>query len=55
MEFEDVEEQFVFPFLPNQCILFIKTYNSWHHVAPMTASQPAPLRRTLTVNIERLA
>jgi hypothetical protein len=55
MEFEEVDVQKSFPFTPNQCILFIKTYNSWHQVAPINAPVGAPLRKTLTVNIERMA
>jgi hypothetical protein len=55
MEFEDVDVIDRFPFVPNQCILFIKTYNSWHQVAPLRGPENAPMRRTLTVNIERIA
>lgn len=52
MPLEDVETLKTFPFEENQCVLFVKTYNSWHHVAPMTGPDDAPLRKTLTINIE---
>ena len=52
MEPEHVDVLYTFPFEPNQCVIFVKTFNSLHSVEPMTG--PADLmRRTLTVNIER--
>lgn len=39
-------------FSPNQCLIFVKTYNSWHSVSPMRGTGTAGLRKTLTVNIE---
>lgn len=53
MGFEDVETLKTFPFVPNQCVLFIKTYNSWHHVNPIQAPSGSAMRKTLTINIER--
>jgi hypothetical protein len=53
MPFEDIEVVKTFPFNPNQCVLFIKTYNSWHSVQPMTGPESA-LRKTLTINIENV-
>lgn len=51
--FEDCETLRSYAFLPNQCIVFVKTFNSLHSVAPMRG--PAGImRRTLTVNIEQL-
>jgi hypothetical protein len=53
-EFAEVEPLHKFPFVPNQCMFFVKTYDSWHCVRPMTASPEAgALRRTLTIVIER--
>lgn len=52
LEFEDVEEVRTYPFEPNQCLVFVKTHNSWHAVWPMTGNDPTILRRTLTINIE---
>jgi len=52
LDFEEVEVVKTFPFNPNQCLVFVKTYNSWHAVWPMTGNDPARLRKTLTINIE---
>ena len=52
LPFDQVDTLKTFPFEPNQCVLFVKTYNSWHHVAPMCGPKDAPLRKTLTINIE---
>jgi hypothetical protein len=42
-----------YPYAPNQCCIFIKTFNSWHAVGPIQA--PAKeMRRTLTLNVERI-
>lgn len=53
LPFEDIDVLKTFPFVPNQCVLFIKTYNSWHSVQPMTGPASA-LRKTLTINIESI-
>lgn len=50
--FSEVEVLRTFPFDPNQCLIFVKTFNSWHSVSPMTGTAADPLRRTLTLNIE---
>ncbi len=55
MDFEGVDIVHSYPFHANQCILFIKTYNSWHQVAPINGPKDAPDRKTLTINIERLS
>ncbi len=54
MDFDAVDIVHSYPFNANQCILFIKTYNSWHQVAPISGPKEAPPRKTLTINIERL-
>lgn len=51
-EFDDMEVLHTFDFEPNQAILFIKTFNSWHSVRPMTGNGNNLMRRTLTINIE---
>lgn len=52
--FADMDVLHTYEFAPNQGVLFVKTFNSWHSVAPMHG--PAgKLRRTLTINIETLA
>jgi hypothetical protein len=51
LTFDEVETVRHMPFDPNQCVIFIKTFNSLHAVRPM--SGPAGMfRRTLTINIE---
>jgi hypothetical protein len=40
-----------YEFTPNQAVIFIKTFNSWHSVRPMTGVDSDALRRTLTINI----
>jgi hypothetical protein len=52
LPFSEVEVVKTFPFDPNQCVIFVKTFNSWHAVSPMTGKATDPLRKTLTVNIE---
>ena len=52
MDFDDVDCVKTYAFEPNQCLVFVKTYNSWHAVWPMTGNDPTILRRTLTINIE---
>lgn len=53
LPFNDVKRVKEFPFDPNQAVLFVKTYNSWHSVTPMTGPESA-LRKTVTINIENL-
>jgi hypothetical protein len=52
LDFDDVRTLRTFPFQPNQCVVFVKTSNSWHMVAPMTGTDPSAFRKTLTINIE---
>ena len=51
-EFADVEELDTFEFTPNQAVIFVKTFNSWHCVRPMTGVGLPNMRKTLTINIE---
>jgi hypothetical protein len=41
-----------YPFQPNQAVMFVKTFNSWHSVRPMTGTGSKAMRKTLTINIE---
>jgi len=50
--FDEVEVLESFPFEPNQIVLFVKTFNSWHSVRPTTGGTSTAMRRTLTINIE---
>ncbi len=54
LEFDQVDLLENYDFNANQCLLFIKTYNSWHQVSPIHAPPNSPMRRSLTINIERL-
>lgn len=55
MEFAECAVLRTFEFVPNQCVLFVKTFNSHHAVLPMTGAGTDVLRRTLTINIERIS
>ncbi|MGH9970093.1 MAG: hypothetical protein ACREBG_20180 [Pyrinomonadaceae bacterium] len=54
LEFDDVETLTTFEYSPNNCVIFIKTFNSLHAVRPMTAQGHDLMRKTLTINIERV-
>jgi hypothetical protein len=51
--FEDMDVVATYDYAPNQAVLFVKTFNSWHSVPPMTGRGAGALRKTLTINIER--
>jgi hypothetical protein len=50
--FDEMEVLDTFPFTPNQAVVFIKTFNSWHSVRPMLGNGSNAMRKTLTINIE---
>jgi hypothetical protein len=50
--FEDVEILHTYEFTPNQAVIFVKTFNSWHSVRPMRGQGSPALRKTLTIVIE---
>ena len=52
--FGEMEVLDTFEFAPNQGVIFVKTFNSWHSVRPMTGVGSDALRRTLTINLEAL-
>lgn len=52
VDFSDVEPVRTFEFVPNQCVVFVKTHNSYHCVRPMRQTGSTLLRKTLTINIE---
>lgn len=52
LQFDQTEEIHTFPFDPNQCVLFIKTFNSLHGVRPMSGTGSPLMRKTLTINLE---
>jgi len=49
--FEDMDVVDSYDYGPNQAVLFVKTYDSWHAVRPMTGKGSSALRKTLTINI----
>ena len=51
-DFDDMEVLDTFAFTPNQVVIFVKTFNSWHSVRPMTGAGSPLMRKTLTINIE---
>lgn len=51
-EFDEVEALDCYEFTPNQVVVFVKTFNSWHCVRPMTGQGQTAMRKTLTINIE---
>jgi hypothetical protein len=51
-EFDDMEVLDTFAFTPNQVVVFVKTFNSWHSVRPMSGTGSPLMRKTLTINIE---
>jgi hypothetical protein len=52
LDFEDTEVLATYPFEPNQCVTFVKTFNSLHAVSPLTGLGTDAMRKTLTINIE---
>ncbi len=51
-DFAGFETLRTYDFAPNQALIFIKTFNSWHAVWPMTGNDPAVLRKTIVINVE---
>jgi hypothetical protein len=51
-DFDELEILETYPFQPNQAVVFVKTFNSWHAVRPMTGPDDGSMRRSLTINIE---
>lgn len=49
--FDDMEVVHTYEFQPNQAVIFVKTYDSWHSVRPLSGTSGA-MRKTLTINIE---
>ncbi len=50
--FDEMDVLHTYEFTPNQAVIFVKTFNSWHSVRPMTAPTGDIMRKTLTINIE---
>lgn len=52
-EFEDMTVVDSFDFTPNQAVIFVRGYDTWHSVRPMTGAGSSAMRKTLTINVER--
>jgi len=52
LDFDEVDVLRTFPYRPNQCVVFVKTFNSLHAVRPMRGNGGDLMRKTLTINIE---
>jgi hypothetical protein len=50
---ESVEVLETIPFVPNQCMIFVKTFNSLHSVRRMNEAGSDALRKSVTIVIER--
>jgi hypothetical protein len=50
---DKVEVVDTIPFLPNQCMIFVKTFNSLHSVRKMAHHGSSALRKTVTIVIEK--
>ena len=51
-DFSEMDIVETYAFEPNQAVIFVKTFNSWHSVRPMHATGSQALRKTLTIVIE---
>ncbi|MDF2094360.1 2OG-Fe(II) oxygenase [Aquibaculum arenosum] len=54
-DFSDMEVVKSFDYQPNQCVVFVKTHDSWHSIRPMQGQGEPALRKTLTIVIEDTA
>lgn len=52
LDFDECETLRTIEDVPNQCIMFLKTFNSLHSVPPIQNTGGPVSRRTLTINIE---
>ncbi|MGN6720494.1 MAG: hypothetical protein ACTHLX_24275 [Candidatus Binatia bacterium] len=50
---DKVEVVDIISFVPNQCIIFVKTFNSLHSVRKMTQHDSSALRKTVTITIQK--
>jgi hypothetical protein len=50
-DFEEAEEIHQFDFMPNQCVVFVKTFNSPDSVPQMNSGHPDVYRKSITLVI----
>jgi hypothetical protein len=53
LDFNEVEIVDTFPFVPNACVMFVKTAVSWHCVMPINLPPNSPLRKTVAISFYR--
>ena len=53
LAFDDVRVLDRVAYTPNQAVIVVKTYNSWHSVGPMECAGSRALRKTVNFNILR--
>ena len=51
LDFDDVEVIDTFPFVPNGCVMFVKTAVSWHCVTPIRVPGNNVLRKTVAISL----
>lgn len=51
LDFDEVEIIDTFPFVPNACVMFVKTAVSWHCVTPINLPRDSPLRKTVAISL----
>jgi hypothetical protein len=51
LDFDDVEIVDTFPFVPNACVMFVKTSVSWHCVTPINLPHGSPMRKTVAISL----
>ena len=49
--FDDLKIEHTYEFAPNQAVVFVKTFNSWHSVRPMHGKGRSEMRKSVTINI----
>ena len=54
-DFADMDVAKSFAYRPNQCVVFVKTHDSWHSIRPMAGHGVSALRKTMTIVIEDTA
>ena len=51
LPFDQVDVLDTIPFRANQAVVVIKTYNSWHSVAPLSGKDSSIIRKTVNINL----
>ena len=51
LDFDDVEVIDTFPFIPNGCVMFVKTDVSWHCVTPINLPDSSAMRKTVAISL----